>query len=126
MRAAYFKTNGQAHDVRFVPDEYVLQAGEIEIDAEELPTAASLSDPLPPKADVRGFINALKAGQGGIVNANKLARAYPLFYSALENGAFDDVQALIIDAHTTAVLTDAQYASFKQAAAANYIPITLP
>lgn len=81
---------------------------------------------LPPAPDVAGFVSALKAAMGGIVASNSLARAYPLFQPALDKGVWADVQSLIVDAHTTGVLSEAQYAAFKQLAAAHYLPIVLP
>lgn len=79
-----------------------------------------------PQPDVPGFIRDLKMAMGGIVASNLLAKAYPLFYPALTVGNFPDVQALIVDAHTAAVLNDTQYAAFKSLAAKHNIPITLP
>jgi hypothetical protein len=43
-RVAYFKTDGVAHDVRFVAEDYQLQEGELETRAEPLPTVEELSD----------------------------------------------------------------------------------
>jgi hypothetical protein len=80
----------------------------------------------PAVPNVTGFLADLKTASGGIVGSNKLARAYPLFYTALQNGVFEDVQALLIDARSSAVITEAQYQGFKSAAAANNIPVVLP
>lgn len=126
MRYVYLKTNGIAHDVRYVAEDYVLSSGELEGRGEPLPTAAQLSDPQPPAPDVPGFITDLKAAMGGIVASNGLAKAYPLFYPALQQGVFADAQALIIDAHATLVLNDTQYAAFKALAAKHGLPVTLP
>lgn len=41
----YQKTNGIAHDIRFVPEDYSLQAGEYLMVADPLPTQEALSDP---------------------------------------------------------------------------------
>lgn len=86
--------------------------------------SANAALPLPP--DVPGFLDALKSAMGGIVASNTLAKAYPLFHAALDKAVWVDVQALIIDAHTTRVLSDVQYAAFKQLAAAHHLPIVLP
>lgn len=80
----------------------------------------------PPGPDVSGFVSDLKAAMGGIVASNALAKSYPLFQPALAASNFADVQVLIIDAHATLVLSDAQYAAFKQLAAKHGLPITLP
>lgn len=77
-----------------------------------------------PKPDA--FIDKLKAAMGGIIASNTLARAYPLFYPAVQQQIWPDVEALIIDAHSTAVLSDDQYAAFKQLALDSHLPITLP
>jgi hypothetical protein len=76
-----------------------------------------------PRPDVGGFIDALKTAMGGIVGANALAKAYPLFYPALQTGNWADVQALLADAHATGALTEAQYAAFKTLAATHNIPV---
>jgi hypothetical protein len=44
-RVAYFKTEGVAHDIRFVAEDYELQEGELETRAEPLPTSEALSEP---------------------------------------------------------------------------------
>lgn len=76
--------------------------------------------------DVAGFINELKASMGGIIASNALAKAYPLFYPALQTGVWVDGQALIIDAKATAVLTAQQYAAFQALAAKYSLPLQLP
>jgi len=73
-----------------------------------------------------GFQQAVKTALGGIVGANTLMVAYPAFLPALQQGQWADLQALIIDANTRAILTPAQYSAIKTAAAANNIPVTLP
>lgn len=81
---------------------------------------------LPPPPDVPGFVAELKAAMGGIVASNALARAYPLFQPALEKAVWPDVQALIVDAHATLVLSDAQYAAFQSLAKKHNLPVALP
>lgn len=128
----YQKTNGLAHDLRLVPEDYIANLGETLINGDALPSVDSLSDAGAialrdaPKPDVEGFINGLKAAMGGAVAANALMRQYPMFYAALSTGTWVDVQALIIDAHATGTLTDAAYAAFKSISAQHNIPVALP
>ena len=82
--------------------------------------------PQPPQANPPGFQMAVKTALGGIIGANALMVAYPAFLPALEQAQWLDLQALIIDANTTAKITSVQYASIKSAATANNIPIVLP
>ena len=62
-RYVYSVTSGRAHDLRFVPDDYVLAAGEIDGQANVLPTLDSLSTvPAPPLVlgpTLQDVINAL-------------------------------------------------------------------
>lgn len=80
---------------------------------------------IPAQADPNGFAQAVKAALGGIVAANALAVAYPLFFSAVQSCVWADVQALVLDANAKAVITSAQYNAIKSAAAQFNIPITL-
>lgn len=82
--------------------------------------------PVPPEPDVPGFVDGIKEALGGIVAANVIARMYPLFYSSLQAGNFADVEALILDADSTGVLSKPQYAAFKELAITHRIPVTLP
>ena len=75
--------------------------------------------------DNAGFIQAVKTGLGGIVAANQLSVAYPLFFAAATSSDWADVQALVIDAQAKSAINSTQYAAIKSAAAANNIPITL-
>ena len=75
--------------------------------------------------DIAGFVNTIATALGGVVPANTLAKAYPLLDGAIRNAQWSFVQALIIDAQTTSVITSTEYAAIKAAAAANNIPITL-
>ena len=84
---------------------------------------AFMTPPVMP--DIAGFIDAIATTLGGIVPANTLAKAYPLLDGAIRNAQWSFVQALIIDAQTTSVITSTEYAAIKAAAAANNIPITL-
>lgn len=79
-----------------------------------------------PAPNVQGFKDDLKLAMGGAVASNALARAYPLFYPALAEGVWADLQALILDAKNTAVLSAAQYAAFQALAAKYAIPVVLP
>ena len=72
-----------------------------------------------------GFIAAIKTALGGIVGANTLAVPYPLFFPAVTARDWPDVQSLVIDAQTKAVINATQYAAIKAAAALYNIPITL-
>jgi hypothetical protein len=83
-------------------------------------------DPSEPQPNPDGFVEAIKAALGGIVGANALMKMYPAFYDAVATGTWPDVQALIIDAKSTSVLTAAQYTAFGQLAQEFNIPITLP
>lgn len=71
------------------------------------------------------FIKDIQFALGGIINANALAVAYPLFLGAIQNNDWDDVQILIIDAKNKSVITTDQYNSIKLVAAKNNIPISL-
>jgi len=82
--------------------------------------------PQPLQPNPIGFQNAIKTALGGILGANALMVSYPAFMPALQQGIWADLQALIIDANTTAKITAAQYSAIKAAATANNIPIVLP
>lgn len=75
--------------------------------------------------DGAGFIQTVKTALGGIVAANALAVAYPLFYQTVQDQHWADVQTLIIDAKATGKITAAQYTAFKAAASSHNIPVTL-
>lgn len=77
-------------------------------------------------ADFRGFLADLKGLVGGAVNLNTLAKQYPILLSSINNGNWSDLQALILDANSSAKITPTQYASIKTFAANRHIPITLP
>lgn len=91
-----------------------------------IPCAIQPPAPIPPSINVQGFQDAIKLAAGGIVGANTLATAYPLLAPAIQQQVWSDVQALIMDAHTNAVLNAAQYTAIQAAATANNIPVTLP
>jgi hypothetical protein len=80
---------------------------------------------IPPQPDILGFIAAVKSAVGGIIGANALMISYPAFFPAVQSVDWADVQALLIDAKTKAVITTAQYSAIKTAALACNIPITL-
>jgi hypothetical protein len=69
-----------------------------------------------PRPDPQGFAQAIKVGVGGIVEANALAVAYPLFFDAVSLGNWPDVTALILDAQQKGILSPSQYAEFQAAA----------
>ena len=73
-----------------------------------------------------GFTKAIKTGVGGIIEANALSVAYPLFFSTLQPLDWEDLQALILDAQSKYVITATQYAAIKAAATSFNIPVTLP
>jgi hypothetical protein len=73
-----------------------------------------------------GFAQSVKTAVGGILSANALMIAYPAFFPAIQEGQWADLSTLIIDANTKAVITPAQYAAIKAAAASNNIPVVLP
>lgn len=73
-----------------------------------------------------GFVQAMNTAFGGIIASNTYAIKYPLFLPAIETNDWINVQAIIIDANDTSVLTPTQYAAIKAAAIANNIPIVLP
>lgn len=66
---AYRKTNGRAHDIRFVADGYQAIAGETLIEGDVLPSALELSDPIDPvvahNAQIDAQIRALESASGG-------------------------------------------------------------
>lgn len=66
---AYRKTNGRAHDVRFVADDYQAIDGETLIDGDVLPSVEELSDPVDPvvahNARIDAQIRLLEADSGG-------------------------------------------------------------
>lgn len=76
--------------------------------------------------NIPGFIAGLKVAVGGPIQANLLMRSYPMFYDAVAARAWDDAQALIIDAHTTGILNDVQYSAFKVLVTKFNIPLVLP
>jgi len=84
------------------------------------------ADPIAPQPDPAGFMEAVKAALGGVVGANALARAYPLFLPALQQSNWVDLTALIVDAHTHGLLSDQTYAGFGALATQYNIPVTLP
>jgi len=79
----------------------------------------------PTRPDVDGFVQAVKAVFGGIIAANAVLISYPAFLPAVHQQHWADLQTLIIDAKTTAVITLAQYDAIKTAAINFSIPITL-
>lgn len=78
-----------------------------------------------PFPNITGFQNDIKTAFGGIVGANALAVAYPLFMDTLQQSAWYDLSMLITDAQSKGVINPAQYAAFKTSATNNNIPITL-
>lgn len=78
------------------------------------------------KIDGNGFAEAIKISVGGILSANALMGAYPAFFPAIQSANWTDVQTLVLDAKSKAVITAAQYKSIKAAAQQFNIPVTLP
>lgn len=75
--------------------------------------------------DPAGFEKAIKSAVGGILGANALAVAYPLFFVTAQNQAWEDVQAILVDAEAKGVISATQYEAIKAAAAQFNIPVTL-
>lgn len=71
------------------------------------------------------FIQDIKFNIGGIVEANNLARSYPLYFSAIQTEQWGDVEELTLDAKITKIINPVQYDGIKNAAIANNIPINL-
>ena len=84
-------------------------------------TDAEVAAAAPP--DIPGFISAVKAALGGIVAVTHLARAYPLFLDAVQQGQWADVKALVQDALATGVLSPAQVTAILGIAMQYHIPI---
>lgn len=86
-----------------------------------------LTDPsiTPPRPNLTKFIQDIKIGVGGIINANGLATAYPLFFSAIQLAEWFDVELLITDAFDNAIINTEQFNAIKSAAVENNIPIYL-
>lgn len=84
-------------------------------------TAPSAPTPQPNSA---GFISALKT-LWGIVECNTLSTAYPLFFAAISDNDWPNLQILILDAQSKNIINSTQYAAIKSAALANNIPVTL-
>lgn len=91
----------------------------ISAQAEEAQAAlAKLPDP-------GGFGKAVKSAAGGILGANALAAAYPLLFPAVQEQAWEEVQAMLADAGARGTLTGAQCEAVRAAAARCNIPVTL-
>jgi hypothetical protein len=123
----YYKdTDNKLHFLDSAEFEYLLPLDSILITNEEAATIqAEYLASLPGIPDVQGFTQALKTALGGIIGANAIAVAYPLFFTALQTSEWDDVQALLIDAKTKTLLTTDQYAEIKTLAETYNIPINL-
>lgn len=101
-------------------------AGLIQVTPAEADTirAAAIAA-MPPIPDPAAFEQSLKSAIGGILAANTLAVAYPLFFGSIQSQAWDDVQAMLVDAKAKSAITAAQYKAIKAAATQCNIPITL-
>lgn len=75
--------------------------------------------------DGAGFLQAVKTGIGGIIAANRLAVAYPLYFATIMTAEWADLEALTIDAKARVILTAEQYEEIKVLAAHYNIPINL-
>jgi hypothetical protein len=91
-------------------------------DAQALANLTALAAAVP---NGENFIQSVKTAVGGILAANALMTVYPAFFPAIQQQQWQDVQALIIDAHSKNVINDGQYAAIKAQAATNNIPVTL-
>lgn len=80
----------------------------------------------PSHPDIAGFKADMVAVLGGIVAANNLLKAYPVFLTSLADMNWLNVKALVVDALSTGAITPQQYADFQAAFTANHIPVTLP
>lgn len=78
--------------------------------------------PIPIIPDANSFVQSVKSAVGGIVSANSLAVAYPLFFTAVQSQQWADVQALVVDAKAKSVITTTQYDVIKSAAVTANIP----
>ena len=78
-----------------------------------------------PTTNVPQFIADVKSALGGILGANKIAVAYPLFFAAVQALDWSDVQAIILDAKATSTITSDEYTAIKESTATNNIPIIL-
>jgi len=63
---------------------------------------------------------------GGIFVLNNLLKHYPAFTDSFNMQIWIDVDALVVDAMTTNVITLTQYNAFQTAFDSNGIPVTLP
>jgi hypothetical protein len=86
---------------------------------------AALAVPPNTAPDPTGFTTALKSALGSQV-ANGLMKVYPLFFPAVTERVWADVQWCITDALASGAITTAQYTEFQVAATAFKIPVVLP
>lgn len=96
------------------------QAATIQAQQEAAKQAVLAAQPNAP-----AFEQAIKPALGGILAANALAVAYPLFFGALQNRAWEDVETMLVDAKSKSVIIAAQYNAIKNAATQFNIPLTL-
>lgn len=84
-------------------------------------------DPLAPdkSPNIVGFEGALKT-VFPISRRKAIAKEYPWFIIALRDRNWTDAQAYLVDAHQTAVITQAEYDAIKVEIAAKNLPISLP
>lgn len=101
------------------------QISHSEADAITSAHAAAAQAALAKFPDPAGFEQAIKSAVGGILGANALAVAYPLFFGALQDQAWDDVQSMLVDASDQSAITATQYEAIKAATAQFNIPLTL-
>jgi hypothetical protein len=106
MKIAYIKTDGRAHDLRFVAENYVPQAGETVISGDELPPLASLHDVVVLEADARAIaVRAIETArevalQGGVTWNTKLYHVDATFQAHI-TGLIAAYEAGIIPAAAT-------------------------
>lgn len=91
-------------------------------------TATTVRPPVAiiPQPDKVNFLSDLTSIFGGAVGMNAYIKSYPFMLPAYDINDWATVQALIIDAHNTSVITLAQYSNIKTAAWNRHIPLTLP
>jgi hypothetical protein len=75
MHYAYFITDGRAHDLRFVPDGYKLQPGELEGDGDQLPRIDAISEtPAPPRLPTLADVLAVLSPEQKIALQSRLSK----------------------------------------------------
>jgi len=139
MRYIFFDVNGRIDSAFEVSDDAIIPANAFILTDQQwfsrfdlllVNNVITISPPTPPMPpvipDKKGFSDAIKAGLGGIVNIAQTNLPYAAFFLAIQGEYWQDIQDLIIDAHTRALLTDNRYNTIKVLVTTYHIPITLP